>query len=205
MNQLKSWTNFLPCIYALLGVFMGPGNTGVACSPSAPESCADVGSKTYSRRKSFPAIRSPPSEASSMSTAKKQSPPRVKTDHKKSSSWKVEVAVPQEMAHGNDVGRLNSGYRQQEEDERNKDTGPETKRVLFSSIRDKHKVGDLRSGSRVFPYNGDENCLNKDIEISHPMEDFYENQNDVEDLSMIRKQLLEIENQQSNMLELIQV
>src|SRR5262249_26096982 len=65
--------------------------------------------------------------------------------------------------------------------------------------------GGLKSGSRVVPFLEDEDCYNKDVEVSNPIDDFSENHKDDEDLSLIREQLLQIENQQSNLLDLLQV
>ncbi|KAJ6356109.1 hypothetical protein OIU78_004259 [Salix suchowensis] len=72
---------------------------------------------------------------------------------------------------------------------------PETKCVLFSSIRDDkwNKFGGLKSGSRVVPFQEDESCYSKDVEVSSSTEDSYE------DLSLIREQLIQIENQQSSL------
>jgi hypothetical protein len=41
--------------------------------------------------------------------------------------------------------------------------------------------------------------------VSSSAEDFYENHKDYEDLSLIREQLIQIENQQSSLLDLLQV
>ncbi|XP_076907243.1 TORTIFOLIA1-like protein 5 [Bidens hawaiensis] len=58
-----------------------------------------------------------------------------------------------------------------------------------------------RFGSRPVSFVDDECELYKD---GNPMEHVYENQREVEDLSRIQKQLVQIENQQSNLLNLLQ-
>ncbi|XP_028767614.1 TORTIFOLIA1-like protein 4 [Neltuma alba] len=81
----------------------------------------------------------------------------------------------------------------------------EARRALFSKKSDEkvHKSGGLRSGFRVVP------CCEDDIPHSQFMLDnnvneACENPQDVETLSLIREQLNQIENQQSNLLNLVQ-
>ncbi|CAI0386565.1 unnamed protein product [Linum tenue] len=169
--------------------------------------------------KSFPPPnRSPPSDASPVvTTAKKQSPVKSndsnsrpamfqKVDHRRPSpNWKIEVAVtPQEKACEDDIKMQEPKVLKPVEEVKNGSLSPETKRVLFSSSstrggHDKlHKFGGFRSGSRVVPYDYDGVGLNK------PAEDLYENPKEMEDLSLIREQLVQIETQQSNLLDLLQ-
>ncbi|KAK6160111.1 hypothetical protein DH2020_003492 [Rehmannia glutinosa] len=55
--------------------------------------------------------------------------------------------------------------------------------------------------SRVVPFNCNENL---DMADGYAIKDDFEDQKEFEDLSLIRKQLLQIENQQSNLLDLLQ-
>ncbi|KAJ6431180.1 hypothetical protein OIU84_018634 [Salix udensis] len=184
-------------------------NIGV-CISTASKNPKDVGFRTPLSKKSVRAIRSPPSDASSVTAAKKQSPARSndnnsktgmlhKLGHDRNSGWKIEIATPQGKVSGDDTKHgsevLGSG---QKEDGTN--SMPETKCVLFSSIRDDkwNKFGGLKSGSRVVPFQEDESCYSKDVEVSSSTEDSYE------DLSLIREQLIQIENQQSSLLDLLQ-
>ncbi|GJS08192.1 tortifolia1-like protein 4 [Tanacetum coccineum] len=64
------------------------------------------------------------------------------------------------------------------------------------------KLGGLRFGSRVVPFI-DECELDTDIN-GHAIEHGYGNQKEVEDISRIQNQLVQIENQQSNLLNLLQ-
>ncbi|KAG6766420.1 TORTIFOLIA1-like protein 4 [Populus alba x Populus x berolinensis] len=192
------------------------GNAVGICISTASKNSKDIGFKTPLSKKTVPANRSPPPDASFMTAAKKQSPTKSndsnsktgtshKLNHDRHSAWKIEIATPPGKAcgdvTGHDSGVLGSG---QNVDDTN--STPETKRVLFSSIlADKrHKYGGLKSGSRVVPIHGDENCYSKDVEVSSSTEDFYENHKDYEDLSLIREQLIQIENQQSSLLDLLQ-
>ena len=196
---------------------MGPDNNIGVCISTASKNSKDVGFRTPLSKKSVPAIRSPPSDASSVTAAKKQSPARSndhnsktgmlhKLGHDRNSGWKIEIATPQGKVSGDDTKHgsevLGSG---QNEDGTN--SMPETKCVLFSSIRDDkwNKLGGLKSGSRAVPFQEDESCYSKDVEVSSSTEDFYENHKDYEDLSLIREQLIQIENQQSSLLDLLQV
>lgn len=84
-------------------------------------------------------------------------------------------------------------------------TTKETKRALFNKNSDEkvHKFGGSKVSSRVVP------CINDMPEStalsSYVTEDVYGNQKECEDLSLIRKQLIQIENQQSSLLNLLQV
>ncbi|CAN1311188.1 TORTIFOLIA1-like protein 4, partial [Linum perenne] len=174
----------------------------------------NVGSKTPPLRKSFPPNRSPPSDASAVTTAKKQSPARSndsnsrpalpqKLDHRRTSAWKVEIAVPREKSCEDDIKLRESKVPYSSEEVKNGGS-PETKRVLFTNNSEISKVdkpqrsGGFRSGSRVVPYNDDDDAED------NPAEDMLENPKEIEDLSLIRAQLVQIENQQSNLLDLLQ-
>ncbi|XP_044493577.1 TORTIFOLIA1-like protein 4 isoform X2 [Mangifera indica] len=85
----------------------------------------------------------------------------------------------------------------------NVNSRPETKRVLFSKIHSDKvcKFSSFRSGSRVVPCPDDENS---DFVASNGTEEVCDDPKDAEDLSLIRQQLLQIENQQSSLLDLLQ-
>lgn len=86
------------------------------------------------------------------------------------------------------------------------DLNPETKCVLFDNVcaEKSHKFAGSRFGSRVVPFHGNDNC-ELDLADSNATEDVYVSQKEVENLSLIQKQLLQIENQQSSLLVLLQV
>ncbi|CAK7332731.1 unnamed protein product [Dovyalis caffra] len=194
---------------------MAPDNANGICISTASKYSKDV-CKTPLPKTTVPANRSLPSDSSFDTAAKKQSPAKSNDSNSKTGmshklgqdrqhSAKIEIATPQGKACGDytrhDSGVLGSG---QNEDDTN--STAQTKRVLFSSIRDdkRHKFGGLKSGSRVVPFHEDENCYNKDVEVSISPEDFYENHKDYEDMSLICEQLIQIENQQSSLLNLLQ-
>lgn len=197
-----------------------PVNSSGRCFPSISKSSNNDAFKTPKPKKTVPTNRSPPSNDSFVTPSKKESPPKSndrnssaamhrKVDHKKPSDWKIEVAVPNSLSlkvacedgiKRSDFDRLESG-----ENENSVNSKSETKRVLFGKIRDEkvHKFGGLRSGSRVVPFQDDEDADLGD-RVNNINEEIFENSKDDEDMSLIREQLLQIENQQSNLFELLQ-
>ncbi|XP_061976741.1 TORTIFOLIA1-like protein 4 isoform X2 [Populus nigra] len=186
------------------------------CISSASKNSKDVGFRTPLSKKTVPAIRFPPSDASSVTASKKQSPAKSndhnsktgmlhKLGHDRHSAWKIEIATPQGKVSGDDT-RNDSEVLGSGQNGDGTSSMRETRRVLFGSIRDDkwNKFGGLKSGSLVVPFQEDENCYNKVVEVSSSTEDFYENHKDYEDLSLIREQLIQIENQHSSLLDLLQ-
>ncbi|KAL4361828.1 hypothetical protein GQ457_04G007130 [Hibiscus cannabinus] len=145
----------------------------------------------------IPTSRSPPSDSSNASTAKKETPLKTnnrngntsvfgKLDRSNSSNWKIEISEPKSMfseASGDDNVK---------------------KSVPFVKVHDEKvkKFGGSRSGSRVLPLHDDEE--NIDVGDKNAFLDVDENPKDMEDLSLIREQLAQIEDQQSNLLNLLQ-
>uniref|UniRef100_A0A0E0CR87 TORTIFOLIA1/SINE1-2 N-terminal domain-containing protein n=1 Tax=Oryza meridionalis TaxID=40149 RepID=A0A0E0CR87_9ORYZ len=172
---------------------------------SASDGRYPVASST--RRNSLPASRSPPPDASpsvnkrhSSSSArnKKQSPSSYrKAGQAKNRDYKVDIAVTPDatpikvvteeklLKGGNVRSRL------------------EARRMLFQDGDDRAtKVAGLKAGSRVVPYEEGGN-MEEISEIGGGSERFQTGYKD-EGLSEIRSQLLQIENQQSSLLDLIQ-
>ncbi|XP_042502803.1 TORTIFOLIA1-like protein 4 isoform X2 [Macadamia integrifolia] len=187
--------------------------------PPGPRSSGTTGFETpQTRKKAIPTSRSPPTDGSSVTNARKRSPLKSndrksspalfrKLDRKKLPDWKVEVAVPhassltvvrEDGIKKTDGGGLKSGV-----DECNTRSIPQTKRVLFDkNCNDKtQKFGGFRSGNRVVPIYDE--TSDSTVVVSNTTE-MYGNQKDNEDLSLIRKQLVQIENQQSSLLDLLQ-
>lgn len=79
----------------------------------------------------------------------------------------------------------------------------EARRTLFQGSEDRSaKLAGLKAGSRVVPYEGGGN-LEEISEVEGGSENFAVHKD--ESLSEIRTQLLQIENQQSSLLDLLQV
>nr|GMC54458.1 microtubule-associated protein TORTIFOLIA1-like [Ipomoea batatas] len=104
-----------------------------------------------------------------------------KLDCKKSSECKIEVSAPQ----GSSVPVASKDDL--------KATKPETRRALF---------GQKAAGSRVVPYH--EEKSEHTVVMSNETGDLYRNQKECEELSQIRKQLVQIETQQSNLIDTLQ-
>ncbi|KAL7153371.1 hypothetical protein ABFS83_04G164200 [Erythranthe nasuta] len=115
-----------------------------------------------------------------------------KLDPKKPSISKEEI-----IAHS----RLNKYEQDSEaaEGERKQLGKPDIKRALFNNVKQK-KLGLFKGGSRVVP------CGDDGVVFSNETGNNCRNQNrrECEDLSLIRKQLLQIENQQSSLFNLLQ-
>ncbi|KAK4394590.1 TORTIFOLIA1-like protein 3 [Sesamum angolense] len=125
-----------------------------------------------------------------------------KLDRKKPSNLKAENAAPTDSC-----GTVISEGTRLDADERVVETGeeegkqaakPEIRRALFDENYEKKKLGLPKSGSRVVPAG------EASVVVSNETADIFRNQRDCDDLSLIRKQLVQIENQQANLLDLLQ-
>lgn len=152
----------------------------------------------------------PPSDDTLKRIASKTSQSKPKLHSNKPFDWKTKIAEPQptylKVVSEDESRIINSKFPGSVDDGRCRIIKQEAKRVLFSNCHDEksHKVGGLRSTSRVVPFIEDETCeLNEVDEIAY--EDSYRNHKEAENLSRIQEQLLHIENQQSSLFTLLQV
>ncbi|KAL5543776.1 hypothetical protein UlMin_007560, partial [Ulmus minor] len=169
----------------------GSRNYGAAASSEASQL----------RRKPIPTNQSTPPESSYASTARKRSPfksnemiyvPAIsrKLDRKKPSNRKVEV-IPNASSHraivDDDLEEGDENVPNRRINDKNELSKPETKRGLFykSSEEKVNKFSTFRFGSRVAPYQE-------------------ESTKSTEDLSLIRNQLVQIKQQHSSLLDLLQ-
>lgn len=152
----------------------------------------------------------PVSDGSPASTARKRNPLGVsgkkmgpgmfqKLDRKKPSEVKVEIVTPTSC-----YGMAISNYKDEQglaTSKRNAQSFEKSgiKRALFNENNGKQKLGLFKGGSRVVP------CGDTSVVVSNETADICRSQRESEDLSLIRKQLVQIENQQSNLLDLLQV
>lgn len=169
---------------------------------------------TQMRKKQTPPKRSTPPDSSYATTARKRSPLKNsdrntttaitrKTDQKKPSHWKVEIAVSNSLSRGtgdDDPGEGDENVPDRSNGEICRASKPETRRALFCKNSDErvHRLAGFRSGSRVAP-------CNEEVSKSNIVQDLHRNHKDCEDLSLIRNQLVQIEKQQSSLLDLLQV
>ncbi|KAL3025092.1 hypothetical protein AAZX31_04G161600 [Glycine max] len=159
------------------------------------------------RKKSSPASKSTPPDRSAVRNAKKSalSGDRMgsgvlqKLNH---NHWDVRIAVSNVPDRGE--------RRQKDEDvlERSKKDKSrffkqETKRALFDKNSDDkmHKSGGSKAGSRVVPCSEESQDSGP---VCNVTKDLHRNDKESEELSLIRAQLVQIEKQQSSLLDLVQ-
>ncbi|GER50026.1 ARM repeat superfamily protein [Striga asiatica] len=170
--------------------------------PSSKENASD-GSKNPQGAKtsSFNDSTKRPSQFGSGSTAliarragsneSRKSPPMFrKLDHKKPSNLKPEIVAPADSSCpvvSEYKTPLDADQRVSEiEEEKKPFVKPGIRRALFNEKHDLPKLGEVS------------------VVVGNETGDDFEDPRDYEDLSLIRKQLLQIENQQSNLLEILQ-
>ncbi|PSS28680.1 Microtubule-associated protein SPIRAL2-like, partial [Actinidia chinensis var. chinensis] len=188
---------------------------GVGCSPLVSRSFCNGNFETPKPKKTTPTSRTPSSDNSCATVALERCPSKSsdkkpsKLDFRKKSDWNVEIAVPQpsslQVVCEDDLKHMNIGVVGSGVNGSSRNLRSETKRVLFTKTSDEklHKFGGLRSGSRVVPFHENDNCDSAVVQRG-ATEDVDINQKEVEDLNLIQKQLVQIENQQSSLLDLLQ-
>ena len=167
------------------------------------------------RKKSILDIKNTPPDSSLIATTARKGGPLKSTDErtnpamygkvdqKKMVDWKVEISVPSSIsstaAGENDRNEKNANVSER------RLAKPETKRALFSKNSDEKtlKFGGFKSGSRVAPCY--EESPQSTVVASSGTENQDSNHKEPEDLSLIRNQLVQIERQQSSLLDLLQV
>ncbi|KAG8059496.1 hypothetical protein GUJ93_ZPchr0002g25605 [Zizania palustris] len=149
-----------------------------------------------SRRNSAPASRSPPPDASP-SVSRRHGPSPRRAGQAKNRGYKVDVAAAPDATPIKVVTdeRLLKGGSVR--------SGLEARRMLFQDSEERAtKVAGSKAGSRVVPYEGGGN-MEEISDVGGGSERFQSGYKD-EGLSEIRSQLLQIENQQSSLLDLLQ-
>ncbi|THG22648.1 TORTIFOLIA1-like protein 3 [Camellia sinensis] len=183
--------------------------------PGSKTSCTVTSGAPQMRKKSILGNRSALRDGSLATTFQNRSPldsgekksgPAMfrKLDRKKPTDWKIEISAP----------RTPSATVVCEDDPRSRDEKgeklksrffkPEIRRALFHK-NDDHKMlklGGVKAGSRVVPCHDDSS--ESAVAVGNITENIHKNQKESEDLSLIRKQLVHIENQQSSLLDLLQ-
>ncbi|XVF50239.1 hypothetical protein PTKIN_Ptkin04bG0080000 [Pterospermum kingtungense] len=145
-------------------------------------------------------------------TARKRSPLKAtiqKVNGKKPLDWRVEVGVPHTVTLTGDredsLKERSENVLQRRNNENGKSAKSEIRRSIFSNknFNDKvHKIGASKSGSRVAPCH--EEMPESTVVVSNGSLNLHANHKDCEDLSLIRNQLVQIEKQQSSLLDLLQ-
>ncbi|KAI4336075.1 hypothetical protein L6164_014650 [Bauhinia variegata] len=177
-------------------------------------SCSPGSVISQFRRKSGPVSRSSPLKGSSDSNAKKIGPlngnKRMnqvvlrKQNHK---NLDVQISVTNgssaTMAYRGNLEERDETPPERSKKDKSRFSKPEMKRALFSKNPDDkmHTFGGSKSGSRVVPCHEDSE---NSVALGNVNKDLYKNKKEGEDLSLIRSQLLQIEKQQSSLLDLLQ-
>lgn len=204
--------------------FHGSDNGNSGCFPPV-STCSNEDNLRTLLKKTVPTSKSSPLGVSRVTNNKKISPkntdktsntPISKLERQKSSNWRVEIAVSNSpsskfASENNAVGDGSENI-----DFRGNGTSENSlfnaKRVLYNDVRDENvnKSGNLRSGSRVVPLEEYENIQDhenrdSDVTVGSSSEENFGSHKDFEDISLIRDHLRQIENQQSSLLNLLQV
>lgn len=200
---------------------LGSDNDNGGCLPPT-STCPPEQILRTPLKRTVPSSRSSPSDVSRVTNNKKISPknsdkysstPISKLERQKSSNWSVEIAVSNspssKFASENNAGgggSENLGFQE------NGNSLFTAKRVLYNNVRDEkvNKSNNLRSGSRVVPFEEHDNIQehesrDSDVTVGSSSEETFGSHKDFEDISLIRDQLRQIENQQSSLLNLLQV
>ncbi|XP_030449510.1 TORTIFOLIA1-like protein 4 [Syzygium oleosum] len=215
MNRtLESWkevADLCEDVSAVSHPLSAPSGSGIAdCLPALSKSLQDISVTTPEPKKQINRS-SPSSSLSSLSKkfTKKEIPLKYSDksssissalDQARSTDSKVQNTQPHltsfklDHEHDNTITEikvLETGERDEKEDTKGK-----VRRALFGKIADDkvQKSVASKSGSRVVPFDD-----LKDSDLSAAVRD-----EEMEDLSLIRKQLAQIENQQSSLFDLLQ-
>ncbi|KAG0470655.1 hypothetical protein HPP92_017355 [Vanilla planifolia] len=152
--------------------------------------------------------RSPPPSASPIPCAKKILIPTSnrKPNPGNKSDWKVAIVVPDAspptvVCETKQAESKERGWKNGEQGI-NGTSSLESRRLQFEKNCEEKKIGGLKSGSRVVPFqeNGSLEVADKAGETG----DVLNGRQKDSDMSLIRRQLVQIENQQSSLLELLQ-
>ncbi|XP_015883618.2 TORTIFOLIA1-like protein 3 isoform X1 [Ziziphus jujuba] len=187
--------------------------------PASRNYAAGVTETPQLRKKPILSDRSTPPDNSYATSARKRSPLKSnenksspamfqKLDRKKPSNWKVEIAVPNAPTvtevYGDHHKETDENVPERRTSEKTRISKLETRRTLFHKSSDDkgHKNGGFRSGSRVAPVL--EENRESTVVVSNVTEDIHKNHRECEDLSLIRNQLVQIEKQQTSLLDLLQ-
>ncbi|KAL1357208.1 hypothetical protein HN51_009168 [Arachis hypogaea] len=192
-------------------------NVSSECYPQVSQNSCSPGSvMTRFRRISASVSRSTPPDRSSAINAKKTS--TLSSTKRMSSSvsrklnnknWDVQVVVSSDPFNS----RVDQGDLQQRDevvlersrkDEKGRFFKSEIRRGLFENNSDDkkmHKYSGSKAGSRVVPFSEDSQDSEPGGNVT---KDLHKSDKQNEDLSLIRSQLLQIEKQQSSLLDLLQ-
>ncbi|PSS07826.1 Microtubule-associated protein [Actinidia chinensis var. chinensis] len=175
--------------------------------PGSISPCTVTSGAPQPRKKSIPDNR----KRDPVDIDDKKSGPAMfrKLDCKKPTDQKIEISAPRVPSgtvvceYGDARGRDETGLEKGEK-LRSKVVRPGTRRALFN----KNAYGmilhfdGIKAGSRIVPCHGDDS--ESTVAASNIAEDICKNQKESEDLTLIRKHLVQIEKQQSSLADVLQ-
>ncbi|KAF6157297.1 hypothetical protein GIB67_004235 [Kingdonia uniflora] len=194
-----------------------PDNASDGRFPNDLKCCDSISTTSYespqAKCKTISSRSPPPNSSSATSTARRRSPLNIvdknvsqrmfhKLDYKKPANGNIEVSVPHTPLSNGCVNDVKKRVRVLEEIESNKQQSNTQARHTFFNKNSSAKFRRPRGGSRVVPFHDESS--GSIVVGSSRTEELYANTKDNEDLSLIRKQLVQIENQQSSLLDLLQ-
>ncbi|KAK8362357.1 hypothetical protein V6Z12_A03G096900 [Gossypium hirsutum] len=188
-----------------------PPRSQASSRENASDGCRPPGAKISSNsdiavKRPTSTKRSTSPDGSFATPGRKRSPLKAttqETNGKKPLDRRVDIASP--LAATLPRAREN-GFQERRNNENARSAKSEIRRSLFSNKNsdDKtHKISGSKSGSRVAPCQ--EEIPESTVMVSTASENLSSNHKDCEDLSLIRTQLVQIEKQQSSLLDLLQV
>uniref|UniRef100_A0A7N0V835 TORTIFOLIA1/SINE1-2 N-terminal domain-containing protein n=1 Tax=Kalanchoe fedtschenkoi TaxID=63787 RepID=A0A7N0V835_KALFE len=196
------------------------GTISVGCSPfkSPAKSSQDSKNETPQSKKSVLPSRSPPSCNSSRARIEKPSPVKknggrsniiVALQFNGHTDWNLEDSMPRTEAPkvvcNDKLEEVESEVVKHAGNKKKVAPRLESKPLLLNRSHDSDEVqkhGVVKAGSRVFPVLEDNNS-DQTFTENHTSDDIC-GDNEIEGLSIVKQQLLHIENQQSNLLDLLQ-
>lgn len=177
--------------------------------PVSQNSCSPGSVMSKLRKKSSPASKSTPPDRSVARNAKRVS--SLSGDRMRSgvlqklnhNHWDVRIAVSNVPDRG-EPQQTDEDVLDRTKKDKSIFFKSETKRALFDKNPDDkmHKFGGSKAGSRVVP------CSEKSQDsgpVCNVSKDLHKNDRESEELTLIRAQLVQIEKQQSSLLDLLQV
>ncbi|TYI35761.1 hypothetical protein ES332_A03G098600v1 [Gossypium tomentosum] len=187
-----------------------PPRSQASSRENASDGCRPPGAKISSNsdiavKRPTSTKRSTSPDGSFATPGRKRSPLKAttqETNGKKPLDRRVDIASP--LAATLPRAREN-GFQERRNNENARSAKSEIWRSLFSNKNsdDKtHKISGSKSGSRVAPCQ--EEIPESTVMVSTASENLSSNHKDCEDLSLIRTQLVQIEKQQSSLLDLLQ-
>ncbi|XP_009602226.1 TORTIFOLIA1-like protein 4 [Nicotiana tabacum] len=225
MNRALEWWNEVPgtsddVLPQSLSKFPPKDCGSGACSPTPSKSSSDTARETPHPKKATRPSKSPASSSSSSITSQKNNSIRFRrTKSNVISSCKLDLRKSPDAKLKRTVSLASSLELDNEDEQKNQNprvqdsadtvscssSNSELKSTLFNKPPDEkvHRYGNSRSSSRVVPLFEDYN-YNMDVPDGNIDEDAPLSHKEYENFCSISKQLVQIENQQSSLLNLLQ-